>query len=129
MKPMYQLSAILLSIVLILSLSTKTYAKQTLGGCAVFGHSCYGGHGKRSDPQISSDDNQFSLNPFRSDPNKELRADMNEIEQPVNIGDDFYENQEKVFRYAVYNVMRQMIENSRRNNQNNVEIPEKITAK
>lgn len=124
MKPMYQLSAILLSIILILSISTKTYAKR---GCALYGHSCYGGHGKRSEPQISNEENQFPQNPFRSDPNKELRVDMNELEQPA--GDDFYENQEKELRYAVYNVMRQMIENSRRNNQNNGDIAEKITTK
>ncbi|KAJ6640232.1 hypothetical protein Bhyg_12982 [Pseudolycoriella hygida] len=54
---------------------------------------------------------------------------MNEMEQPVNIADDLYENQEKELRFAVYNVMRQMIENSRRNNQNNAEISEKITTK
>lgn len=34
---------------------------------------------------------------------------MNEMEQPVNVGEDFYENQEKELRYAVYNVMRQMV--------------------
>lgn len=33
---------------------------------------------------------------------------MNDLEQPI-IGDDFYENQEKELRYAVYNVMRQMV--------------------
>lgn len=32
---------------------------------------------------------------------------MNELEQPA--GEDFYENQEKELRYAVYNVMRQMV--------------------
>lgn len=44
------------------------------GGCALYGHSCYGGHGKRSEPQISNEENQFPQNPFRSDPNKELRV-------------------------------------------------------
>lgn len=33
---------------------------------------------------------------------------MNEMEPPVNI-DEFYGNQEKELRYAVYNVMRQMV--------------------
>lgn len=47
------------------------------GGCALYGHSCYGGHGKRSEPQIANDENQFSLNPFRNDPNKELRVNFN----------------------------------------------------
>ncbi len=47
------------------------------GGCALYGHSCYGGHGKRSEPQISNDENQFSANPFRNDPNKELRVNEN----------------------------------------------------
>lgn len=46
------------------------------GGCALYGHSCYGGHGKRSEPQISNDDSQYSLNSFRSDPNKELRVNI-----------------------------------------------------
>lgn len=35
---------------------------------------------------------------------------MNEMEQPINVGEDFYENQEKELRYAVYNVMRQMVQ-------------------
>lgn len=34
---------------------------------------------------------------------------MNEMEQPGNVGEDFYENQERELRYAVYNVMRQMV--------------------
>lgn len=38
-----------------------------------------------------------------------MQVDMNEMEQPVNIGEDLYENQEKELRYAVYNVMRQMV--------------------
>lgn len=37
------------------------------------------------------------------------QVDMNEMEQPVNVGDEFYGNQEKELRYAVYNVMRQMV--------------------
>jgi len=124
MKAVCQLSAILLSIILILSISTKAYAKR---GCGLYGHSCYGGHGKRSEPQISSEDNQYMFNTFRNDPNKQLGVDMNELEQPINVGNDFYGNSEKEFRY-VYNIMKQMIENSKRHSQSNTDIPDKITT-
>ncbi|CAK9823768.1 hypothetical protein ANTRET_LOCUS2045 [Anthophora retusa] len=39
----------LCALVLLLSSTGTTYAKR---GCSAFGHSCYGGHGKRFDPHL-----------------------------------------------------------------------------
>nr|XP_031834210.1 uncharacterized protein LOC116427693 [Nomia melanderi] len=56
------------ALILLLFASGTTHAKR---GCSVFGHSCYGGHGKRFDPHLR--DNDFSESEgTTSDRNQEL---------------------------------------------------------
>ncbi|XP_076681247.1 uncharacterized protein LOC143375729 [Andrena cerasifolii] len=58
------------ALVVLLSVSGTAYAKR---GCSAFGHSCFGGHGKRFDPQLR--DNVFQENQATtSDRNQELEA-------------------------------------------------------
>ncbi|CRK95007.1 CLUMA_CG008493, isoform A [Clunio marinus] len=45
---------IVLTIAIMLVMTTESEAKRI--GCASFGHSCYGGHGKRSDPLLTVQD-------------------------------------------------------------------------
>ncbi|CAL7938620.1 unnamed protein product [Xylocopa violacea] len=58
------------ALMVLLSITDTIYAKR---GCSAFGHSCFGGHGKRFDPHMQANVLQENETPT-SDRNQEMEA-------------------------------------------------------
>lgn len=78
------------------------------GGCAFYGHSCFGGHGKRSMPNVN-------MNPYpRPLPIKFVQDPMH-LEVPGSYDNNVEENSysdespEQDFKYAVYGLFKQWV--------------------
>ncbi|XP_055716575.1 uncharacterized protein LOC129810258 [Phlebotomus papatasi] len=92
-------------------------------GCSLYGHSCYGGHGKRSTLPLLTDTG-ISLDAAPS-PLMKLIRDTSRPYSPSLVIDynDLYENDNepdnlrtaKDFKYAIYTLLRQLADNRMRN--------------
>ena len=93
-------------------------------GCAAFGHSCYGGHGKRSSeptaPQLENEQNTDSSPP---PPVPMLRMmqrnnrDLPRLPFQMAIDSSEVQNREREVRFLVLNTLKQVIEESLKNQQ------------
>lgn len=93
-------------------------------GCAAFGHSCYGGHGKRSSepsaPQLENEQNTDSSPP---PPVPMLRMmqrnnrDLPHLPYQMTIDSSEIQIREREVRFLVLNTLKQVIDDSLKNQQ------------
>ncbi|XP_031618308.1 neuropeptide CCHamide-1 isoform X2 [Contarinia nasturtii] len=118
-----------LAIIFIAVLVAHSEAKR---GCALYGHSCYGGHGKRSEaPRVDI----LSLDPIQQDKsysniNKEVFYPTNNELNAANQVDLNNENRWKSgnqFNYALYNLIRRWMDEAKKNSDEMQQIGESDT--
>ncbi|XP_029664995.1 neuropeptide CCHamide-2-like [Formica exsecta] len=88
--PVFSLYLSFVLLMVLISISDKAYAKR---GCASFGHSCFGGHGKRFDSTMRHD-TQESRNQKFQESNVPSPNDDNELFY-VLPNDEFRERSDK----------------------------------
>lgn len=94
-------------------------------GCAAFGHSCYGGHGKRSSeptaPQLENEQNTDSSPSPPPVPMLRMmqrnNRDLPRLPYQMTIDSTEILNREREVRFLVLNTLKQVIEDSLKNQQ------------
>uniref|UniRef100_U5ELW0 Putative membrane protein n=1 Tax=Corethrella appendiculata TaxID=1370023 RepID=U5ELW0_9DIPT len=115
---MNQLATMAISLILVFAvLFSNSEAKR---GCAAFGHSCYGGHGKRSDNSIDTDSSSIPIGKFLQNYNKIYPFNINSVRgfdptipQSAPQFDErqqAIENTNKNYKYALYNLLKQWMD-------------------
>ncbi|XP_055315258.1 neuropeptide CCHamide-2-like isoform X2 [Sitodiplosis mosellana] len=109
-SPIYYLAVIFIAV-----LVTHSEAKR---GCALYGHSCYGGHGKRSDvPRVDMLSLETPQDKPYSNINKEIFYPTNNELNGVNQIDSNNENRWKSrneFNFALFNLLRRWIDDAKK---------------
>lgn len=98
---------------------------ETGVGCAAFGHSCYGGHGKRSSeptaPQLENELNSDSSPQPPSVPMLRMmqrnNRDLPRFPYQMTLDSSEVQNREREVRFLVLNTLKQVIEESLKNQQ------------
>lgn len=116
---MQQFAPVFVAIVFVISLSAKSEAKR---GCALYGHACYGGHGKRADiqPSLLNNEDQPVLNRINAINKEVIGFSTNNVRGPND--NVLYERPDHELQFAVYDLLKQMMENARRARETNADI-------
>lgn len=112
----------IVAVIFIAVLVTNSEAKR---GCALYGHSCYGGHGKRSD--ISRVGLSMELPQDYSNTNKEIVNSANNGINQMELNNDNRWKSRQELTYALMNLLRKWIEESKKSAEDIQQLPETDT--